>query len=138
MLVENSGQTLEKEELLQKVWPDTFVDEGNLSQNISVLRKALGDNAADTRYIETIPRRGYRFIAEVRESEGHPVEVPPARAGRRDFGGGSNRGRGVSLDAETDSNGRTPYRSGPWPYFRSRLFNPAWKRTSWGWALPTA
>ena len=70
VLVENSGHALEKEELLQKVWPDTFVDEGNLCQNISVLRKALGDNTGDTRYIETIPRRGYRFIAEIRESEG--------------------------------------------------------------------
>jgi DNA-binding winged helix-turn-helix (wHTH) protein/TolB-like protein len=73
VLVQNSGHTLEKEELLQKVWPDTFVEDGNLAQNISVLRKALGDNASDTRYIETIPRRGYRFIADVRESKGHPV-----------------------------------------------------------------
>jgi DNA-binding winged helix-turn-helix (wHTH) protein/TolB-like protein len=72
VLVQNSGQTLEKEELLQKVWPDTFVEEGNLPQNISVLRKALGDSASDTRYIETIPRRGYRFIADVRKSYGQP------------------------------------------------------------------
>jgi DNA-binding winged helix-turn-helix (wHTH) protein len=73
VLVQSGGQTLEKGELLQKLWPDTFVDEGNLSQNISVLRKALGDSTTDTRYIETIPRRGYRFIADIRESEEHPL-----------------------------------------------------------------
>ena len=71
VLVQNGGQTLEKGELLQKVWPDAFVDEGNLSQNISVLRKALGGNGSDTRYIATIPRRGYRFIADVRELKEH-------------------------------------------------------------------
>jgi DNA-binding winged helix-turn-helix (wHTH) protein/TolB-like protein len=73
VLVQNRGLTIEKEELMQKVWPDTVVEEGNLSQNISVLRKALGDQASDTRYIETIPRRGYRFIADVRDSEVHPA-----------------------------------------------------------------
>ena len=62
VLVQNGGQTLEKGELLEKIWPGTFVDEGNLAQNISVLRKALGDNLGDTRYIETLPRRGYRFL----------------------------------------------------------------------------
>jgi DNA-binding winged helix-turn-helix (wHTH) protein/TolB-like protein len=81
LLVENSGHAPEKEELLQKVWPDTFVEEGNLSQNISVLRKALGDNTADTRYIETIPRRGYRFIANVRETR--ESEIRPVRQDRR-------------------------------------------------------
>jgi DNA-binding winged helix-turn-helix (wHTH) protein/TolB-like protein len=73
VLVQNRGHTLGKDELLQKVWPDTFVEEGNLTQNIFVLRKALGEHASDTRYIETIPRRGYRFIADVREAEVHPV-----------------------------------------------------------------
>src|SRR5262245_43505688 len=76
VLVENSGRALEKEELLKKLWPDAFVDEGNLAQNISILRKALGDSTGDARYIETIPRRGYRFIAEVRESEGQRFSMP--------------------------------------------------------------
>src|SRR5208283_4747427 len=55
------------DQLLRKVWPDTFVEESNLAQHISVLRKALQDGEDGPRYIETVPTRGYRFIAEVRE-----------------------------------------------------------------------
>lgn len=62
VLIKNSGQVLEKDELMKQLWPDSFVEESNLTQNIYVLRKALGDS----NYIETIPRRGYRFIASVR------------------------------------------------------------------------
>ena len=67
LLVENRGHLLEKDELLRKVWPDTFVEESNLAQHISVLRKALQDREDGSRYIETVPTHGYRFIAEVRE-----------------------------------------------------------------------
>jgi TolB-like protein/DNA-binding winged helix-turn-helix (wHTH) protein/Flp pilus assembly protein TadD len=67
VLVENRGHLLEKDELLRQVWPDTFVEESNLVQHISILRKALQDGENGPRYIETIPTRGYRFIAEVRE-----------------------------------------------------------------------
>jgi DNA-binding winged helix-turn-helix (wHTH) protein/tetratricopeptide (TPR) repeat protein len=66
-LVENRGRLLEKDELLQKVWPDTFVEESNLAQHISILRKALQDGEDGARFIETVPTRGYRFIGEVRE-----------------------------------------------------------------------
>src|SRR5215216_1948704 len=66
MLVMNAGQLVEKDELLQKVWPDTFVEESNLTQNIFTLRRALGDERAGPRYIETVARRGYRFVASVR------------------------------------------------------------------------
>src|SRR5215213_6028362 len=69
MLVTNAGQLVEKDELLKEIWPDTFVEEGNLSQNIFYLRKALGDDRAGPRYIETVTRRGYRFIATVRVVE---------------------------------------------------------------------
>src|SRR6516165_12443686 len=62
VLVQNSGRTLEKDELMKAVWHDTIVEENNLTQNISALRRVLG---RDSRFIETIPRRGYRFIAEV-------------------------------------------------------------------------
>src|SRR5215213_953335 len=66
-LVEHSGHVLSKDELMKKVWPDSFVEENNLSQNISQLRRALqsagGDEASD--FIETVPRRGYRFRAQV-------------------------------------------------------------------------
>jgi TolB-like protein/DNA-binding winged helix-turn-helix (wHTH) protein len=70
VLVENRGHLLEKDELLRRVWPDTFVEESNLAQHISLLRKALQDGEDGPRYIETVPRRGYRFIAEVRELGG--------------------------------------------------------------------
>src|SRR5687768_16965054 len=68
ILLENTGQLLEKDELMQKIWQDSFVEESNLTSNIKMLRKALGDDAAKPRFIETVQRRGYRFIAEVRET----------------------------------------------------------------------
>jgi TolB-like protein len=70
MLVLNAGQLVEKDELLKEVWPNTFVEEANLSQNVFVLRRALGDERADPRYIETVVRRGYRFIGTVRTVNG--------------------------------------------------------------------
>src|SRR5262245_8107699 len=73
-LVERHGRLLEKDELLKKVWPDTFVEEANLASNISQLRKALGDGENGLRYIETVPKRGYRFIASVREFAEERVE----------------------------------------------------------------
>jgi DNA-binding winged helix-turn-helix (wHTH) protein/TolB-like protein/Tfp pilus assembly protein PilF len=64
-LVENGGRLLEKEELMRRLWPDSFVEEGSLAQNVSLLRKALGESDGQ-KFIETVPRRGYRFIANVR------------------------------------------------------------------------
>src|SRR5215475_946038 len=66
-LVERHGHLLEKEGLLKKVWPDAFVEEANLASNISQLRKALGEGENGHRYIETAPKRGYRFVAQVKE-----------------------------------------------------------------------
>ena len=66
-LLENRGEVVEKEELIQKVWPDTFVTEANLTQNISSLRKALGEKASESRYVLTIPGRGYSFVGDVFE-----------------------------------------------------------------------
>ena len=63
-LVENSGHLLEKKELMQRLWPDSFVEEGSLAQNISLLRKALGESESQ-KFIETVSRRGYRFVASV-------------------------------------------------------------------------
>src|SRR6185295_1592806 len=65
ILVENSGQIVGKEELMRRLWPNTFVEEGNLTVNIQQLRKSLSDDARDPRFIGTVARRGYRFIAEV-------------------------------------------------------------------------
>src|SRR5215213_8116235 len=64
-LVENHGRIVLKEELMKRLWPDTFVEEANLTFNIQQLRKSLGDNARSPIYIQTVARRGYRFIAEV-------------------------------------------------------------------------
>lgn len=68
-LVGNRGHVLSKEELMKQLWPDSFVEEGNLSHYIFTLRKALGEDKNGAKYIETIPRRGYRFVAEVIEIE---------------------------------------------------------------------
>ena len=67
-LVRNPGRILTKDEILQEVWPDTFVEEVNLAVNISTLRKALGESPQEGRYIATVPGRGYRFVAEVSAS----------------------------------------------------------------------
>ncbi|HYW48223.1 MAG TPA: tetratricopeptide repeat protein [Bryobacteraceae bacterium] len=66
VLVGNAGRMVDKGDLMKAVWPDTFVEEGALTRNISLLRKTLGDTGEEAAYIETIPRRGYRFVAPVR------------------------------------------------------------------------
>jgi len=67
VLVENSGHTLGKDELMSRVWSDTFVEEGNLNRSISTLRKVLGDDSHEQRFIKTVPKQGYRFTADVKE-----------------------------------------------------------------------
>src|SRR5689334_6024001 len=81
-LVENSGHVVSKEDLMKRVWPSTFVEEGNLTQNISLLRKALGESPGGVQFIETVPRRGYRFVADINEawdgiSSNGPAEAAP-------------------------------------------------------------
>ena len=61
---------------MQQVWPDSFVEEGNLTVNISALRRALGETPAGQQYIETIPKRGYRFVVPVTETPGGPIPGP--------------------------------------------------------------
>ena len=83
-LVENHGRIVLKEELMKRLWPDTFVEEANLTFNVQQLRKSLGDNARSPIYIQTIARRGYRFIAAVEplasdNSEVQNAEPPVAR-----------------------------------------------------------
>ena len=65
-LVERPGELVSKRDLMERVWPRLFVDEGNLKANIAVLRRAIGDDCAMPRYIATIVGRGYRFVGEVR------------------------------------------------------------------------
>ena len=70
VLVQRSGHVLTKDELIRTLWPDSFVEENNLTQQISALRRALG---SEQEYIETVPKLGYRFISEVREVDEDPV-----------------------------------------------------------------
>src|SRR5262245_57671588 len=67
VMIENRGRVLTKDELLNRVWGDTIVEEGGLTRNISVLRKALGERPDHHQYIVTVPAQGYRFVAEVQE-----------------------------------------------------------------------
>jgi DNA-binding winged helix-turn-helix (wHTH) protein/tetratricopeptide (TPR) repeat protein len=67
VLVQHSEQMVSKDELMKQLWPDTFVEESNLTQHISILRKALGESPQDHRYLVTMPGRGYRFAQKVRE-----------------------------------------------------------------------
>src|SRR5919107_1505553 len=81
-LVRGAGRLMSKEELLKEIWPGTFVGEATLAQNIFTLRRALGEAEGGKSYIETVPRRGYRFAVTVRElREGVETEsATPARA----------------------------------------------------------
>ncbi len=76
-LVDQPGRLLDKESLLRTVWPDSFVEENNLADNIFKLRRVLGEGENGPRYIETVPKRGYRFIGEVR-ALGHLTDEAPA------------------------------------------------------------
>jgi DNA-binding winged helix-turn-helix (wHTH) protein len=75
VLIQNNGRLLTKDDLMQQVWPDSFVEEANLTVNISALRKMLGTTSSGQQYIETVPKRGYRFVAPVveRQEGGQPV-----------------------------------------------------------------
>src|SRR5262245_55465736 len=67
VLVSNKGHLVDKETLMNAVWPDEYVEEGNLAQNIFLLRRALGEAGEPPQYIETVPRRGYRFVGKLRD-----------------------------------------------------------------------
>jgi DNA-binding winged helix-turn-helix (wHTH) protein len=76
-LIEHPGRVVQKSEFLHAVWPDTFVEEGNLSQNIFLLRKTLGDGQEGQRFILTVPGVGYRFAPDVAEHD-EPIPVGSA------------------------------------------------------------
>src|SRR5260221_3700599 len=77
-MVEHSDVLLDKEALMKAIWPDTVVEENNLNQNISILRRVLGGDRHEHRYIVTVPGRGYRFVASVRT---HSVSATAASVG---------------------------------------------------------
>ena len=75
LLVKNSGQAVKKDDLIKQVWPDSFVDENNLNQYISLLRKKLGGEGQGESFIKTVPRWGYRFVADVQERRDEETEL---------------------------------------------------------------
>jgi DNA-binding winged helix-turn-helix (wHTH) protein/TolB-like protein/Tfp pilus assembly protein PilF len=95
-LVQNHGEIVEKEELMRTVWPDSFVEEANLSYNVHQIRKTLGSNLDE--FIVTVPKRGYRFIAEVSETwdgKPHQQETKEAAAAPPAHEVAASPGRGV-------------------------------------------
>lgn len=78
VLLDRPGRLLTKDELMRRIWPDSVVEENNLNHNISVLRRALGEQATGQRYIETVPRVGYRFVADVKQSGPSVIARDPA------------------------------------------------------------
>ncbi len=84
VLVERHNHLIEKDELMSAVWPEQYVEEGNLNKTVSLLRLALGESVDGVRYIETVPKRGYRFAADVRKvgdnGDPEPVVKPHTRA----------------------------------------------------------
>src|SRR4030095_3244441 len=102
LLVHNRGRIVGKEELMNQLWPDTFVEEANLAVNIQQLRKALGDNARKPVFIETVARRGYRFIAHVEEGVSESGVSNIEKGGLEDhLRANGNGAEGEPLDNET-------------------------------------
>src|SRR5258706_14010563 len=79
-LVERAGEVVGKEELIARVWPQTFVEESNLKLQVSALRRALGDGHAGNRFIVTVPGRGYNFVAPVSHEQPPRASLPPTIA----------------------------------------------------------
>src|SRR5437870_2523793 len=90
-LVERHGEVLEKDELMKRLWPDSYVEEGNLTLNISNLRKALGENPQQHQYIVTVPGRGYQFVARVKESAAESEELAAAELIAAPFTGAEDK-----------------------------------------------
>src|ERR1035441_9125626 len=83
VLLSNAGRIVGKDELMKTIWPDAFVDEGGLARNISALRKALGDGVEGLQFIETLPKRGYRFVAPLKPEAAEPAGAGAAPAAGR-------------------------------------------------------
>lgn len=110
VLVQKSGRVVEKDELVRLVWPDSYVEEANIAQNIFKLRKALGKNRLGEPYIETVPRRGYRFLGLVKASKDHSAghEVRSSREAHqrpheRDVGSHSQTIKSIAILPLTNS-----------------------------------
>ena len=153
LLVENQGRLLGKDELMDKIWADSFVEEGNLTFNIRQLRKLLGDDAHRPKYIKTVRRHGYRFIAEVNpvsaiEAKPAPEKIAPTAAdcARQPEGLAALNASDARMHALA-SNGEMIYRAarGRWLWLTSAgplpaaLLGDAWQTQLVGrWNCPPA
>ena len=95
-LVERAGETLDKDLLLRSIWPGVIVEENSLTQNVSTLRQALGETRGENRYIATVARRGYRFVARVTRRD--EQDLPDTPGTGRSGAIGSARGRQAGKD----------------------------------------
>jgi DNA-binding winged helix-turn-helix (wHTH) protein len=100
-MVQHPGVLLDKKTLMKAIWPNSVVEENNLNQNILLVRRALGETPGENRFIVTVPGRGYRFVAPVRQVDAHAAPLPEegARASIVPLGPstGSKRRAGTSL-----------------------------------------
>ena len=112
LLVEQRGRVLSKDELLKAVWPDTFVDEANLSQQIFMLRRTLGGDSNGQEYIATIPRRGYRFVADAIETAPQvpvrPEDIEPGTTADTPGGETTRARRSVASRSRVGGGGGRP------------------------------
>src|SRR5215467_9746403 len=104
-LVRNQGRMVTKDELLRQVWPDTFVEEVNLAVNISTIRKALGENPQECRFIATLPGRGYRFVADVRNIADQNGHTNSSGTAEHEAGTTDSEEREISSNSEDGSAG---------------------------------
>src|SRR5215469_11745932 len=103
LLVSRAGRLVEKQELLESVWPNTFVEENTLTRTIGVLRRELGDSPRDSKLIETVPTRGYRFIAPVEvlpDASSTPLQAPMIIAGGESSSVAAANGTNVKMRSQ--------------------------------------
>ena len=101
-LVEHSGHLVEKEEVMEAVWPDSFVEEANLSRIVWTIRKALREDENGLKFIETVPTKGYRFVADVTEVNGDTSASVPSFAGEIEPGRRREIGNGLEKDRKDE------------------------------------
>jgi Tol biopolymer transport system component/DNA-binding winged helix-turn-helix (wHTH) protein len=124
VLVEHGGHVIDKDQLMKKVWPNTFVEEVNLAKNVSSLRKILGAEQPE-HYIETIPKRGYRFVAGVREvwaEDPGPIVAEPDILSPHFTSGGEEK-------AGVQSDGKSAFESAEFTSAQSAVTDPPRKRS---------
>jgi len=128
MLVENAGSLVEKDEMMRTIWPDSFVEEVGLARNVSVLRKALGQDAGGQQFIETVPKCGYRFTAQVREHVDDSAQLVFEQSSvsqtveiYREYATGEDRSRAAhSVDVRASEQSSLPVTVRPLPVWKSK------------------